>query len=50
MKIYFIFGIHRLKRVHEKQKIRKQLEVTKKQKEYEVKKIIKEKNEKFKIK
>ena len=50
MKIHFIFGIHRLKEIHEKQKTRKKLEVIKEQKEYEVEKITEEKNKKFKIK
>ena len=50
MKIYFIFGIYRLKKVYKKQEIRNKLEVIKEQKKYEVKKIIRKKNEKFKIK
>ena len=50
MKIHFIFETYRLKKAHEKQEIRKKLEVIEEQKEYEVKKIIKKKKRKFKIK
>ena len=50
MKVYFIFETYRLKKAHEKQETRKEPEITKEQKKYEVEKITKEKNEKFKIK
>ena len=50
MKVHFIFETHRLKEVHKKQETRKELEITKEQEKYEVKKIIEEKNGKFRIK
>ena len=50
MKIHSIFETHRLKKTHEKQETRKESEVTKEQKKYEVERITKEKNKKFRIK
>ena len=51
MRVYSIFEIHRLKKTHKEQdNTRKELKVTKEQKKYEVKKIIKKKNKKFRIK
>ena len=50
IKIHFIFRIHQLKKVYREQETREELEVTEEQKKYEVEKITREKNRKFRIK
>ena len=50
MKIHFIFNIHRLKKVHREHQDQENPKVLKDQQEYEVEKITKERNNKFRIK
>ena len=50
MKVHSIFKTYRLKKVHEKQETRKESEITEEQKKFEIEKIIREKDGKFKIK
>ena len=50
MKIYFIFNIHRLKKLYKEHQNQENLKIVKDQQKYEIEKITKERDNKFRIK